>query len=398
MATKMFHVGEVVELMGLSTILMNGALGTIGGLEPTGRYKVRLSSPAPAVTAYPDNISVRLINLIKISLCAKYGCNKKGIHLCGACKHELYCSTDCQKKDWKIHKKTCSTLKKTTTELLPFNEVFDIISGLEMPHKILMKLDRDGVSNGVVKATDSVLATLNHAISFAEYQFAEPARPGDTYRIRMKGGSRVDEYKIMDWMFHLYYSTARLQDCLIIAELYYESARRSLDACLRLDSIDRLTEGQRKNLYANVCKIEKCLWDTCLSHKFYQFMHEGNLCTDTLGELKQLRKAENHSQQRLIFSKRLSNYEGDSEDSDAMIACGKVQERLGRLCEDDAERDGFEKKATMFYEDAYNNLAEIYGPVHPLVQRAAQSLIINVMSTRDYERAEGFARVNWGKY
>jgi hypothetical protein len=65
--------------------------------------------------------------------------------------------------------------------------------------------------------------------------------------------------------------------------------------------------------------------------------------------------------------------------------------------DDDPEHDVLKKKSIMFYEDAYNDLAEKYGPVHPSVQRAAQSLITNVISTRNYERAEGFARINWGK-
>jgi hypothetical protein len=150
MATKRFHVGEVVELTGLSTVIKNGAMAIICGLEPTGRYKVRLSSPAAAVAAYPESISVRFINLTKISFCAKYGCNELGSHLCGACKHELYCSIDCQKNDWKTHKKTCPFLKRTTTEILPFNELFDVIGGLEMPHRILMKFNDEGVAEGVI--------------------------------------------------------------------------------------------------------------------------------------------------------------------------------------------------------------------------------------------------------
>lgn len=187
---------------------------------------------------------------------------------------------------------------------------------------------------GEIKAADGVkcLVSLNHAISFAEYQLAEPARPGDTYRIRLKGGSRVDEFYIMKWMYHLYGSTAHIHTIrniandLIMAELYYERARRSLDACLQLDSNDRLKEHERKSLYSRICDIEKNLWDTCLSHTFYRFMHEGNLCSDIEGEFKQLRKAEYHSQQRLFYAKRIELMSSkDDLVYKAMISCGKVQ-------------------------------------------------------------------------
>ena len=42
------------------------------------------------------------------SKCAVQGCNKPAPKKCGSCKSILYCSTDCQKKDWSIHKIICA--------------------------------------------------------------------------------------------------------------------------------------------------------------------------------------------------------------------------------------------------------------------------------------------------
>eukprot|EP01083_Nonionella_stella_P157574 511701_1 len=45
------------------------------------------------------------------SSCAK--CNKAGATaVCGACKCTYYCSRDCQRKDWKQHKRICKMLKE----------------------------------------------------------------------------------------------------------------------------------------------------------------------------------------------------------------------------------------------------------------------------------------------
>lgn len=35
-------------------------------------------------------------------------CGGKGIYLCGGCHSQRYCSRECQKSDWKRHKKLCS--------------------------------------------------------------------------------------------------------------------------------------------------------------------------------------------------------------------------------------------------------------------------------------------------
>jgi len=43
-------------------------------------------------------------------------CTKPGTLRCSKCKNATYCSADCQKKDWKDHKKACETTYATNTE------------------------------------------------------------------------------------------------------------------------------------------------------------------------------------------------------------------------------------------------------------------------------------------
>lgn len=54
--------------------------------------------------------------------CAYPSCNKIGTKKCAGCFVELYCSIECQKADWKMHKLICS-YEKESNKLLPFPTV-----------------------------------------------------------------------------------------------------------------------------------------------------------------------------------------------------------------------------------------------------------------------------------
>jgi hypothetical protein len=43
--------------------------------------------------------------------CARTDCDQKGIASCSVCMSEFYCGAECQKKDWKTHKKVCIYMK-----------------------------------------------------------------------------------------------------------------------------------------------------------------------------------------------------------------------------------------------------------------------------------------------
>ena len=47
---------------------------------------------------------------LHVSKCAV--CSKKSKSQCGGCKMRRYCSRECQKADWKTHKKVCKSLKR----------------------------------------------------------------------------------------------------------------------------------------------------------------------------------------------------------------------------------------------------------------------------------------------
>jgi hypothetical protein len=61
-----------------------------------------------------------------MSKCGQPDCLAKAISSCSVCEKEQYCSSSCQKLDWRIHKSMCPILKKLSTKLQPFHEVIQI--------------------------------------------------------------------------------------------------------------------------------------------------------------------------------------------------------------------------------------------------------------------------------
>lgn len=67
--------------------------------------------------------------------CGKPSCNKKIkiIKKCSGCLIQSYCSTECQKDDWKIHKIICPYLKQNDN--LPMDKVTIVSSELQKQAK-----------------------------------------------------------------------------------------------------------------------------------------------------------------------------------------------------------------------------------------------------------------------
>ena len=55
--------------------------------------------------------------------CCMVGCGSLGTKSCGACGVVSYCSVECQKGDWKVHKHSCINMNKLPTTFLPLSEL-----------------------------------------------------------------------------------------------------------------------------------------------------------------------------------------------------------------------------------------------------------------------------------
>jgi hypothetical protein len=106
-----------------------------------------------------------------MSKCARTGCYELCLSRCSICLREPYCSTACQRGDWKLHKLVCKTIKKLSHELQPYQEVVRMIEEIdeERPKKAHLNV-----------------RVLGHLVSFAEHQFGDRV-VGRSYRVRING-------------------------------------------------------------------------------------------------------------------------------------------------------------------------------------------------------------------
>ena len=78
-------------------------------VDRDNRYSMALS------TSHNELHSCRFIDLIMATVernCANGSCGKPGKHLCSGCTEESYCSRDCQKSHWLLHKISCQSATK----------------------------------------------------------------------------------------------------------------------------------------------------------------------------------------------------------------------------------------------------------------------------------------------
>ena len=73
-------------------------------------FEKRKTSGTSSTAAIPMSIPVDGKFAPPIDACGRCGKKKEGeegLKRCMGCKKMLYCGKDCQKKDWKAHKKDC---------------------------------------------------------------------------------------------------------------------------------------------------------------------------------------------------------------------------------------------------------------------------------------------------
>lgn len=70
--------------------------------------------------------------ILKESGCHKPGCKNISCAKCGKCERVRYCSRECQKKDWKRHKKVCG--KEESHRIVSIRVFGDHVDEADLPH------------------------------------------------------------------------------------------------------------------------------------------------------------------------------------------------------------------------------------------------------------------------
>jgi hypothetical protein len=112
--------------------------------------------------------------------CVKSGCHGVGGFEYTGCHREQYCSVECQRGDWKLHKLICSTLKELPRQLQPNLEVFQAIEDTlkEIPVKKQLGL-----------------RALRHLMAYSKQQFGDRVPGSDFWDPREKAnGERIFDF------------------------------------------------------------------------------------------------------------------------------------------------------------------------------------------------------------
>jgi hypothetical protein len=99
--------------------------------------------------------SKKMVEITRV--CANPGCNNTGKHLCSGCGGEIYCSKECQKAHWTVHKQTCKSSVKP--EAAMFIKSFDELTAKQLKNIMIAKATTFETSkkDKILKKIDSIV-------------------------------------------------------------------------------------------------------------------------------------------------------------------------------------------------------------------------------------------------
>lgn len=291
-----------------------------------------------------------------MSQCGRPGCFKMGTSGCSNCLREGYCSGECQKLDWKVHKTICKTLKKLPNQIQPYRDVGRVITEILHSPEIISQNKR----------------ILVHLLSFAELQFGERSS-GKAYRER--GTDRIDNWTVeVEILFRI---------CHSLVEIY--NFDESLSVIVQFNSmmpyVQRMLDVLKPWSTDNASRIDR------LSTVQMNYILQLSSRTDTKmasihtgrGEFN---KAEDMCKRALSSAKK---YQPEGETKSILL-----YDTYRMYCDIRIRQDNYADAST-FAEEAYNCVAIAYNPVHQEVQAAAGNLIDCLIQVGNYYDAERYS-------
>jgi hypothetical protein len=247
-----------------------------------------------------------------MSKCARPGCHIPAKSSCSVCEREQYCSSSCQKLDWKIHNLMCPIVKKLTNKLQPYREVTRLIDEIQKSKK------------------GEDIRILDHLLSYAEYQFGKVV-PGKHYRQR-EGGDLIS-----NWIVEIEILNEIIT---MLTEIYGQNVSLSIMnrdnmAFPYLERLLSILNPWVINLDSDcnngINSLSKDQIDRLLDELIYT---EQNMATVS-GNRRQFDVTEGHCQRCLLYSRRYS-LEGEKKTTsifEALRSYCFLREKKGNLLE-----------------------------------------------------------------
>lgn len=298
-----------------------------------------------------------------MSLCARPGCFNAGTKSCSICLREYYCSSDCQKGDWRVHKLICKTIKKLSLQIQSNDEVCRVF---------------DDLFDDITMVPSANIRFLGHLVFYIEYQFGDRVL-GKDYRERGNGEH------IPNWDVEI----------LIVAPLYRDLIRNIISNQL----VSRIVSDNLSFLYYE--KMQDLLqpWSLCLDSNSTSRTDdldksEINLVLELLSftergigsvhtHRNQFLSSEEHCERAISYARL---YEGEEKEKTRLLCYAlRIMYELQTTQENHTY-------ALVFATEAYNCAAITYNPVHPDVMSAAHTLIACLTHKGDLDDAVLFAQ------
>ena len=274
--------------------------------------------------------------------CIVSSCGKAASKCCGSCGWVRYCSTECQKEDWKTcHKKLeCVSMKKLSSVSLTEEEIYTVA------YKVMTISDRL-LANGEHGRS---IYLLKECIVFVKNRLG-----------------RLDS--------NLSHGMAITLPLVKLGEVYFRMARLSETDNHAISHLSEARELliQRKDAGQDDLAMWKLLY-TCDEYLFPLYTGIG-----------QLEKAKYHAVQFVATARQ---YKGPDQADYLITALSMLSDSLrldGSNC----------PESLAVAEEAYLIASKHYSPAHKMVLKASRQMINCLMTIKDYSTADTYCRINY---
>ena len=279
--------------------------------------------------------------------CIVSSCGKAASKCCGSCVVIRYCSSECQKDDWKLHhkKEECVNMRKLSTVSLTGKEISDVA------YKVSNMAYRLSVTGETKKSID----LLKEGIEFVRVRRGRLDR-NDPFLL---AGDNLMLCRLLVDLGNIYLNMPTSSEIATLAISYLSDAHQMLVQMRDSKGFDNTVLWQ-------------LLWKSD-SYLFQLYSQRG-----------QLDKAKYHSLDCIASAK---HFEGTD-------AIDYLSTALSMYSGSLYSESNF-TEALAIGEEAYTIASKHYSPSHKKVLKASRQMINCLIAMREYDSADAFCRMNY---